>query len=41
MQAPPQAPDDVVTRLTELARLRDAGALTPEEFDAAKAKLLG
>jgi Short C-terminal domain len=33
--------DDLVSQLTELARLRDGGVLTPEEFDAAKAKLLG
>lgn len=33
--------DDLVSRLTELARLRDSGVLTPEEFAAAKAKMLG
>lgn len=44
--APPPPPaaapggDDLVGRLGELARLREAGALTAEEFDAAKAKLL-
>jgi len=43
---PPPAPAapaggvDVVGQLTELAKLRDAGVLTPEEFEAAKAKLL-
>jgi len=43
---PPAAPapaaggTDVVGQLTELAKLRDAGVLTPEEFEAAKAKLL-
>lgn len=42
-QAPaPAAPtgDDLVAQLTDLARLRDAGVLSPAEFDAAKAKLL-
>ena len=42
---PPPAPaagggTDVVAQLTELAKLRDAGVLSPEEFEAAKAKLL-
>jgi hypothetical protein len=42
---PPPAPSagggtDVVSQLTELAKLRDAGVLSPEEFEAAKAKLL-
>jgi hypothetical protein len=44
---PPPAPapaagggTDVVSQLTELAKLRDAGVLSPEEFEAAKAKLL-
>jgi hypothetical protein len=32
---------DVAGRLQELAALRDAGALTPEEFEAAKRKVLG
>jgi hypothetical protein len=32
--------DDVMTRLGDLARLREAGVLSPEEFEAAKAKLL-
>ena len=41
-QAPPApAGDDVVTKLTELAKLRESGVLSPAEFDAAKAKLLG
>jgi hypothetical protein len=31
---------DVVAKLTELKQLQDAGALTQEEFEAAKAKLL-
>ncbi|BAH52320.1 SHOCT domain-containing protein [Rhodococcus opacus] len=41
---PPSAPaggDDLVSRIQELARLKDAGVLTDEEFAAAKAKLLG
>jgi hypothetical protein len=36
--AAPQA--DMVEQLTQLKSLLDAGALTQEEFDAAKAKLL-
>jgi len=46
-QAPPppapQAPaeEDMVGKITELAKLRDAGVLSEEEFSAAKAKLLG
>lgn len=44
-QAPPPPPPasaggDLVSRLQELARLKDAGVLTDEEFAAAKAKLL-
>lgn len=39
-QAAPPPADDPVQRLTELADLRDRGALTDEEFAAAKAKLL-
>jgi hypothetical protein len=44
--APPPAaatgapPGDLVSQLTDLAKLRDAGVLSSEEFDAAKAKLL-
>jgi hypothetical protein len=44
--APPAAPaapaggTDLVSRLKELAALKDSGALTQEEFDAAKSKLL-
>jgi hypothetical protein len=42
--APTPPPDassaDAVSQLTELARLRDAGALTDEEFAAAKSKVL-
>ena len=41
--APPAAAPavDVVTQLTQLKGLLDAGALTQAEFDAQKAKLLG
>ncbi len=39
--APPAAGgDDMVSRLKQLADLKTAGALTEQEFDAAKAKLL-
>jgi hypothetical protein len=41
---PPQpaaGQDDVVSRLEDLARLRDAGVLSAAEFEAAKGKLLG
>ena len=38
---PPRAQVDVVGKLTELKGLLDSGALTREEFDAAKRKLLG
>lgn len=31
---------ELVEQLAELARLRESGALTPEEFQAAKGKLL-
>jgi hypothetical protein len=33
-------PVDLVSRLRELKGLLDSGALTPQEFDAAKQKLL-
>jgi hypothetical protein len=36
--APPE--DDMVTKLTQLAQLRDQGILTDDEFAAAKAKLI-
>lgn len=36
---PPPTPDPMAT-IAELARLRDAGAITPAEFDAKKAELL-
>ncbi len=38
--AQPPAPD-LVGQLRELKALQDAGALTPEEFAAAKRKVLG
>jgi membrane protease subunit (stomatin/prohibitin family) len=43
--APPPAPaaaaPDTIAQLTQLAELKDSGALTQAEFDAEKAKLLG
>jgi hypothetical protein len=39
--APPPAEDDVVEKLKELASLKTAGVISEEEFEAAKAKLLG
>jgi Short C-terminal domain len=48
-QAPPPAPapaapaaggDDIASKLTQLKSLVDQGALTPEEFEQAKQKLL-
>ncbi|TAM61279.1 MAG: SHOCT domain-containing protein [Chloroflexota bacterium] len=38
---PPKAVGDLVADLERLAKLRDAGHLTNEEFDAAKAQILG
>lgn len=38
-QAPPTG-TDLVARLSELAKLRDSGALSESEFEAAKAQLL-
>jgi hypothetical protein len=38
--APPPEPVDVVSRLRDLKGLLDSGALTPQEFDVAKQKLL-
>ncbi|HEY6378885.1 MAG TPA: SHOCT domain-containing protein [Candidatus Dormibacteraeota bacterium] len=32
--------DDTVAQLTKLAQLREAGVLSPEEFEQAKAKVL-
>jgi hypothetical protein len=46
-EAPPAAPapaaaaPDPIEQLTQLAALKDSGALTQEEFDAQKAKILG
>jgi hypothetical protein len=37
--APPQG-GDLVSKIKELSQLKDAGALTESEFEAAKAKLL-
>ncbi len=39
--APPPEAEDPITRLRELASLRDDGILTEEEFAAEKRKLLG
>jgi hypothetical protein len=41
VQAPSTAPPDPVQQLTQLAALRDSGALTEAEFEAQKAKILG
>jgi transposase-like protein len=45
IQAPPTSPSTpnglVADELVKLAQLRDAGVLTPEEFQAQKARLLG
>lgn len=38
--AAPAGGTDLVSRLKELSALKDSGALSQEEFDAAKAKLL-
>jgi hypothetical protein len=38
---PPSAPPDPVAQLRELAKLRDDGILTEEEFAAEKRKVLG
>ncbi|MFB8276987.1 SHOCT domain-containing protein [Nocardia colli] len=35
------APSSVADELMKLAHLRDAGVLTPDEFEAQKSKLLG
>lgn len=41
IESPPAVPPtDLVAQLAQLAQLKDAGALTEEEFQAAKAKLL-
>jgi hypothetical protein len=36
----PASHDDLVSRLADLARLRESGALSAAEFEAAKARLL-
>jgi hypothetical protein len=36
----PAAGDDLVSKLTELAKLRDSGVLSQEEFEQAKALVL-
>jgi hypothetical protein len=33
--------DDIASKLAQLTALRDSGALTPDEFAAAKARILG
>jgi Short C-terminal domain len=40
-QAPPPAAPSIYDQLSQLATLHDQGALTDDEFTAAKAKLLG
>jgi Short C-terminal domain len=39
--APQAAPPDPIEQLTQLAALKDSGALTEAEFEAQKAKILG
>ena len=39
--APPPDADDITDTLASLADLRDRGAITPEEYEAKKAELLG
>ena len=39
--APAVTAPDPIEQLTQLAALKDSGALTQEEFDAQKAKILG
>jgi hypothetical protein len=42
VEPPPAAPPtDLVAQLAQLAQLKEAGALTDDEFQVAKAKLLG
>ncbi|MEV0460315.1 SHOCT domain-containing protein [Catellatospora methionotrophica] len=38
---PRQAPDDPIILLEKLHQLKEAGALTPAEFEAQKARILG
>jgi Short C-terminal domain len=40
IRAGPAADDGLVSRLADLARLRESGALSAAEFEAAKARLL-
>jgi Short C-terminal domain len=40
-QVPAQPPPSVLDQLTQLSALHDKGALTDDEFTAAKARLLG
>jgi hypothetical protein len=40
-RASQSAGSDVLSQLTELVNMHDRGALTDEEFSAAKARLLG
>ncbi|HEY6890045.1 MAG TPA: SHOCT domain-containing protein, partial [Solirubrobacter sp.] len=40
-QAPPEPAEDPIAQLRELAKLRDDGILTDEEFAAEKHKILG
>jgi hypothetical protein len=40
-EAPVAAAPDTIGQLTQLAALRDSGALTEAEFEAEKAKVLG
>ncbi|MEP6561919.1 MAG: SHOCT domain-containing protein [Nakamurella sp.] len=39
--APAPAGDDLVSKINQLAQLKDSGVLSEEEFSAAKGKLLG
>jgi len=39
--APAPAAPDPIAQLTQLAALKDSGALTEAEFEAQKAKILG
>ncbi len=39
-RAPTMSPDDVTRTLSQLADLRDRGAISPEEYEAKKAALL-
>jgi hypothetical protein len=39
--AAPAGSDDTIARLEKLAQLRDSGAITPDEFAAQKARILG